>query len=314
MNYLLYGTEKYLINKEIEKIKVEHKFEDSDISSYDLNINHIEEVIEDASTISLFGSKKLIIIKNSFVFSTKKLILEQNTDILEKYLANPNPDSILVFIMDEGKIDERKKIVVSIKTNGTIKEYDKPYNIENLIITMFDDYVITRELARLLISRVGNNLEVLSNEIDKLKIYKDNDKNILKEDILNLTTENIDTDVFVLIDYIIKKDISSAIKIYNEMSKYNIEPIEIIVILSKKIRSLYQTKEMYKLGYTEKDIALELGVKPGALYYMRDSLNKYDSETLLYLLEELAELDYNIKSGKVLKDIGLEIFILNLAK
>ena len=39
MNYLLYGTEKFLIDKEIKNIINKHKIEDINISKYDLEIN-----------------------------------------------------------------------------------------------------------------------------------------------------------------------------------------------------------------------------------------------------------------------------------
>ena len=37
---------------------------------------------------------------------------------------------------------------------------------------------------------------------------------------------------------------------------------------------------------------------------------KYDENTLLKLLYQLADLDIKIKSGKINKDIALELFIL----
>ena len=44
MNYLLYGTEKFLLNKEIKNIINKHKIEDINISKYDLEINSIKEI------------------------------------------------------------------------------------------------------------------------------------------------------------------------------------------------------------------------------------------------------------------------------
>jgi DNA polymerase-3 subunit delta len=157
---------------------------------------------------------------------------------------------------------------------------------------------------------VGNNLDILNQEITKLKIYKDDDLIITDEDIVNLTNENIEANLFLLIDSIVNKDKKRAICIYHEMIKMNEEPIAIIISLANKMRGLYQTKELFSKGYKDVDIATILGVKPGYLYYMKDSLKKYDSNTLLKLLKKLADLDYNIKKGSVNKELGLELFIL----
>ena len=82
--YLLYGLEEFLINQEIDKIKNNNNIDDIDIVRYDLENTKIENIIEDASSISLFGNKKLIIVDNSYIFTgtTNKKLIEQNTDIL----------------------------------------------------------------------------------------------------------------------------------------------------------------------------------------------------------------------------------------
>ncbi len=61
------------------------------------------------------------------------------------------------------------------------------------------------ENQKLLVDRVGNNLYELHQEIEKLKQYKDADKTITKDDIINVTVKNVDVDIFNLIDNIISK-------------------------------------------------------------------------------------------------------------
>ena len=73
----------------------------------------------------------------------------------------------------------------------------------NILKEMFGDYKIDNLTLNYLKDRVGNNLDILSSEIEKIKIYKDNDKIITKEDITNLTSKNIDIDIFELIESII---------------------------------------------------------------------------------------------------------------
>ena len=69
MNYLLYGSENYLIEKELKNIINKLNIEEINISKYDLEENTIKEVLENANTISLFSNSKLIIVDNAFIFS-----------------------------------------------------------------------------------------------------------------------------------------------------------------------------------------------------------------------------------------------------
>ena len=97
MNYLLYGTEKFLIDKEIKNIISKHKIDDIDISRYDLEVNSIKEIIDEANTISLFSNNRLIIVDNAFIFSrtTKKI---DNIELLEEYLKIENKETIIIFV------------------------------------------------------------------------------------------------------------------------------------------------------------------------------------------------------------------------
>lgn len=305
MIYLFYGTKEFQIKKEIEKI--EKKFDKINISYFNLENDDIKDVIEDANTISLFDDKKLIICENSLMFTRGSSI---NADIVLDYLNNPNPNTTIIFTLNNETIDGVKKITKLIKKVGTVKEFNEDLNINSLVKKELKDYNISSNAINLLISRVGNNPLILENEINKIKIYKDVDKTITDEDIINLTHKNVDIDVFKLIDYIVKDNKDKALEIYYEMLKINEEPIKIIIILSNQFRIMYQSKELLKKGYTEKDIAANLKIHPYRVKLAIQNSRNYSSKTLLKYINDLADMDINIKTGKTNKDLALELFIL----
>ena len=243
MVYLLFGTKDYSINNEIKKIC--KNIDEMNISRYDLNNDLTSLVIEDAKTISLFGDKKIVIADNANMFTAST---SKDSEIIEDYLKNINEYTDLIFIVHSDKIDARKKITKAIKEKGKIIEFNDDLDAVSLIRRLFKDYNIEYSDIKLLIDRVGNNPLIITNEINKIKIYKGNDKNITSEDILNLTNKIIEIDVFKLIDYIVRKDKENALELYNEMLKVNEEPIKIIVILANQFRIMYQSKELLKKG------------------------------------------------------------------
>lgn len=312
--YLYYGLEQFLIDKEINKIKLENNILDIDVIKYDLENTRLEDIIEDALSISLFSNKKLIIVDNAYIFTgtTNKKLIEQNIDILKEYINNGYFNNIIIFTILKEKLDERKNIVKLIKEKGIVKDFNLSNNINKYILDMFDNYKINNENVNLLINRVGNNLEILEKEIEKIKIYKDNDLIINKEDIINLTTKNIDTDFFNLIENIVAKNKEKALESYFEIIKYGEEPIKIIVVLANKFRLIYQAKNLYKKGYSEKDISSLLGSNYYAIKKCLESSRKYDDKLLISSILKLANLDIDIKSGKIDKNLGLELFIMTL--
>jgi DNA polymerase-3 subunit delta len=312
MVYIFYGVNDFLIGKEVSKLK--SSIDSFNFVKYDLENTLLTDIMIDADEISLFGDKKMILVENSYIFTgtTNKKLLEQDTSPLENYFKNPNPNTILVFTIVKDKLDERKKIVKLAKEKGFIREFNKVDDFNKVLETMFQPYLISKENIKLFLNRVGENMNLLEQEVNKIKIYKDQDLTVTREDILALTTQNIDTDIFNLIDNILMEHKKEAIDSYHEMLKLGEEPIMITILLANQIRLLYQVKVFAKLGYNEKRIADELKVH---WYPVRKALSRiqsYSEEKLLQYLYELSDIDIKIKTGLLDKDLALEFFILEV--
>ena len=310
--YLFYGIEKYLIEEEIKKMS--SSINELNIIKYNLEETNLKDIIEDACTVSLFSDKKLIIVENAYIFTgtvNKKLPI-QDTKILEEYYQHINPDSDIIFIVDKDKIDTRKKITSLMKEKGVIKEFNKVLNLNNFILEKFKPYKISNNLTKLFLDRVGNHLDIITNEIEKIKTYKGDNLEITENDINEMTVKNIDMDIFKLIDNILNKNKEQAIECLEEMMKYGEEPLALIIMLANQFRIMYQAKMLVKKGYSERDIASLLDIHEYRVKKALEKARMYSESIILDNLEKLANLDYDIKSGNIDKNIGLELFLLNL--
>ena len=305
MVYLLYGINEFAIQKEIEKITKD--FDKMNISKYDLAEDDIKDVINDAETFSMFADKKVVIAENATIFTSSG---SGDLETLENYLAHINTSTILIFTINEEKIDERKKITKKIKKDYKLISFNQNETPNSLVKSLLNGYNIASSNINLLIDRVGTNSLILENEVNKIKLYKD-DKTITKEDILNLTTKRPEIDIFKLIDDIVMKNKDEALEIYNEMLKVNEEPLKIVILLASQFRLMYQAKELAKKGYSEKNISELLKVHPYRVKLALQKGKKYKDETLLNYLNTLADIDIAIKTGKTDKNLALELFLLN---
>ncbi len=304
MIYLFYGNKSFLIKDEIKKIM--KNFDEVNISKYDLENDSINAVIDDSMTLSLFDDKKLVICENANMFTGNS---SGASEVMLAYLNNPNPNTTLVLTVNHEKLDERKKITKLIKKIGEVKEFNQDINSFEAVKREFKDYNISASAINLLIDRVGKNPLILKQEIAKLKLYKDNNT-ITNEDILEVTHKKIDADIFKLIDYIVCNDKEHALELYYEMVKLNEEPIKVIIILANQFRLMYQSKNLLKRGLSEKAIAETLKVHPYRVKLALQNSRKYSSEMLLDYISDLADMDIDIKTGQIDKNLALKLFIL----
>ncbi len=306
--YLLYGDDKAILNKEINDLKKKISINDDAVIYYD--IIDVNNIVDEALTIGMFSSNKLIIIDSTSYLSEKKEV--SNIGCLEDYFNNYNSNSYLLFISNSSSIDSRKKLVKLISGKGEIKKIEATSDyLIHYVKDYLDDYEISGINISYFLSRCGTNINNINNELDKLKLYKLDDKVITKDDIELLTQENIDNSVYDLVNSLLKNDSVRAIKLYREFTENGMDVSQIIAIIAAQIRLLFQVKRLYNSGKSNDEIAKILEFKSvyRVKYLLSDSYYYSEDDLLKYLLK-LADIDRDIKLGNVNGNTLLELFIV----
>ena len=308
--YLLYGTDTSIIGREIDIIKEKLSISDNDVIYY--NIEDIQNVVDEALTISMFSANKLIVIDSTIYLSQKKDI--ENINLLENYFNNYNSNSYLVFVCNSDSIDSRKKIVNLIKKYGIVKKLEVNDNYLNDYVNNYlkdNGYKINNGDVVYFINRVGNNINNVTNELDKLMLYKINDKIINRNDIDLLTVENIDDSIYDLVNCILKNDNEKAIKLYNNFIDNGMDVNQIVAIIAAQIRLLYQVKRLYNSGKSNDEIAKILEFKSvyRVKYLLSDSYYYSESDLVKYL-SKLADIDNAIKTSNGDGNMLMQLFIV----
>ena len=313
--YLIYGDEEFLIDKEIKNIINKFNSSMENVARYNLDESNVREAIEDACTISMFETNKIVICeKCNFLTGENKKEINHDIDSLIKYINNPFSDSVLIFVVRNPKLDERKKVVKELKKCSKVIECKtiENYNLNNYISNYFktNNYEISQSDVKLIIDKVKYDLANIISECDKLMMYKDENKKITTKDIEDVVIDNIEDNIFSLTNAIMDKDKKKVINIYNDLLLMGEEPIKLIVMIANQFRLILQVKLMVKNGYKERDMAGEIGEHP---YRVKLASNaRFTVKELITYIKKLQKLDYDIKSGNIDKNFGLEFFLLNI--
>lgn len=308
--YLIYGNDYGLIKREIDKLTNGV----SDVVKYDLSTDKIDELLDDASCMSLFGDKKVLVGENALFLTTTTTNVNHNLDYLTNYLNDDNHENIVILSVLTDKLDERKKIVKLLKEKSKViyKELIDNKDLPRFVINEFNNegYKIDYKAANYFVNYVGKNVDILLSEINKMIIFKDNDKNITINDIDEISSKAINDNVFDLSDAIMKKDFKRMYDCYNDLIILKEEPVKIIAMLGNQFNLVYQCKLLSSKGLSEKEIATSLSVHP---YRVKLAIETdYMINELKDILIKLHNLDFEIKSGKVDKNVGFDNFLLHL--
>ena len=308
--YLIYGNDYSLIKREIDKITKDI----NDVTKYDLSLEKVDNLLNDASVISMFGDKKALIGENALFLSTSSSSINHDLDYLQRYLEDDNHDNIVIFTLNENKLDERKKIVKLLKKNATVihKDVIKDKDLPDFVRDEFfnNGYKIDYKAASYFVQYAGSNVDILISEINKMMMYKDGDKIIKIEDINEITSKKMNDNIFDLSNAIMDKNFKKMYECYNDLMTLKEEPIKIIAMLGSSFTLVYQCKLLYNDGKRQNEIADILKVHP---YRVKLAIeNNYKINNIKEILKKLHNLDYEIKSGKIDKALALDNFLLHL--
>ncbi|MFL0402294.1 DNA polymerase III subunit delta [Bacillus nitratireducens] len=317
--YLLYGTEAYFINETIKLITTEALEEEDrefNVVTYDLEEAYLEDVVEDARTLPFFGDRKVILIKSPLFLTAQKEKLEQNIKILEEYIGEPSPFSILVFVAPYEKLDERKKITKLLKKTADVVEANamQVQDVQKWVVSRAEEahVYIDNPAVSLLLELVGSNVTMLAKEMDKLTLYVGMGGEITSKLVTELVPKSVEQNVFALTEKVVKKDIAGAMQILDGLFTQQEEPIKLLALLVSQFRLLNQVKELQQRGYGQNQIASHIGVHPYRVKLAMNQTKFFSFEELKRVILELAEADYSMKTGKMDKKLVLEFFLMRL--
>lgn len=317
--YVLYGNQKFLVDQFIDTLSkqvLEESSMDFNYETFDLKEDPIEVAVEAAETLPFMGEKRLIVASQAYFLTGLKGSTKVEHDLasLERYLESPVEFSVLVLIVDQDKLDERKKVVKSLKKRAIMCACSSlgANNLQSWLQDRATHYDVQLEenAAGLLCQFVGENLQLLSKEIEKMAQYVGRSGVITPLVVNELISKTIEQDVFALVDDVVHARTSKAFSSLQELVKRNEEPIKILFLLARQFRIIYKAKELDRTGYSGGEMARQIGVHPYVCKLAIQQGKRFSKEKLTQILDQLAEMDYLIKTGKLEKVLALEIFIL----
>ena len=300
--YWLEGEEEYFIDKVVDY--AEHNILNETEIGFNLTVFYGKDanwpdVINACRRYPMFSERQVVLLKEA----------QQMRDIekLEPYIENPLNSTILVVSYKEKKIDGRTKFAKLLKERGVLLSTKKIY--ENQLPQWTEEivhnhgYEISKKALMLLVDHIGNDLNRIENEIEKILVNLGNRKTINEDDIEEFIGISKEFNVFEFQHALGNKDLPGCIRIiqYFEANP-KAAPIQLI------FPSLYSFfSKLYMIhglsSRDEKSAAAAIGVNP---FFIKDYLQAVkvysypQVESAILLLHQ-----YNLKSIGV-SDIGTE--------
>lgn len=294
--YYFHGDEPYLMERGIARL-LEHLV---DPASRDFNLNVYygteckgEDICDTAQTLPMFAEWRVVLVKRGDALSAGAL--EQ----LLPYIKNPSPSTCL--IIQGEKIDQRKKIFAEIKKNGVLVECKRPYEnqLGGFIRSEAELYGkrIKPEAAEMLVHLVGNNLQELAAQIEKVSVYAGDRAIIELDDVKNIVSDTKVDNVFELSNSLGNRDINAAMRRMQTILRDGEAPLMLLAMITRHFRQIWQIRELLDRRGSESEIASKTGINPYFLKGMLKQAGNFSRVECRNLFEQFLDADIAMKSG-----------------
>lgn len=274
----------------------------------------LADIRQHADAMPFMTARRLVIITDYLKHTPSK---SPELQALLDYLPHMPPTTDVVF-SEADSLDKRHPILTAAKNMpaevvdfGSIDSKNLPRWIEQRVKALQAE--IAPPATDLLVQRVGSNLRVLTNELEKLTLYVNQERAISPADVALLVTYVEDAEKFGMANAIGRRDAKHA---YDQMHKELNEgknPIAIMGSIAAQIRALIEVKDLAEQRLTAADIAHKKGWKSDYAAKMRlKEAHNFSMVRLESILETLLEFDLAIKTGKLDSLLALDILIARL--
>jgi len=301
----LTGENTFALQQELRKLVDAFVREHGDIALERLDGEEADYVrIQEALTSAPFlASKKMVVLRSA---SANKKYVEE-AEILLKDV----PETTDVIIV-ELKLDKRTSYYKFLKKSTEFKEFTA-LDTNGLAAWLVRSAKegggeLSSNDARYLVERVGDNQQLLANELEKLLIH---DTKISRESIDELTEATPQSTIFELLEAAFAGNNKRTLQLYEEQRALKVEPPQIVAMLAWQLHVLTVIKTAGDRSPAE--VAKEAKLSPFVVQKSANIARKMSLVELKRLVADLLKIDVRSKRESIDPDEALQHYLLSMS-
>jgi len=235
-------------------------------------------------------------------------------DPLEKALADPAPDTVLVMLA-RGKPQQRLVKAVT-NASGEVREYTapKPWQMPKWVAERAGEcgLRLDQEASKALVTVVGTRQQRLQREIEKLAIVAHPSTQLSAEEVERLAAGEAPMQVYDLADAVVTGDVAATMRLAEALCAGEDRPSRLLYPIVRRLRDVHRATELLDAGVPEQKVASALKMPPWQAKKALAQAKKTNRDALARALCVFADLEIDLRgAGELDEDTA---FSLALAK
>lgn len=338
MLYILYGHDDFSLKEGLERIKDglgDRESLSSNITVFEGKQVGFNQLMDACMAVPFLGTHRLVIVEGLLSKFEKGMRVAKGSSNgdedgegsvapkkgdkkewagLGRRVREMPPTTVLVLV--DGDIKKDNSLLKDLSAAAEVRQFPvlrgKALSdwIRNRVKSGGGD--IEPDALRMLASLVGDNLWILSGEIEKLILYTGG-KRIEEKDVREVVSYAREANVFSMVDAIIEGHAATATPLMQQLLDEGAASPYLLFMITRQIRMLVQIKELSQQRCSRNDIRQRLGIASDfVLNKGLDQSRNYSMERLEQVYRKLLETDISIKRGIYKGEMALDLLVAEL--
>jgi len=267
----------------------------------------VDEVLDELRTLPFLTDRRVVVVQEAEEFITK------NRPILETYFDAPCPSGVLILITtsfpSNTKLAKKLKKVGELISVTPPKPWQLPAHVTQYVKETFDK-TLAKDAAQLLVDLTGDDVTRLYSEAEKLVVFVDEKRNIGVQDVEALVGHNRVFGVFEVIDAMVAGQTGKALqRLRNMFAEDKNAQYTVVGAFAYHFRKMFNAKALLSQGRSIPEVTKVLRIWGKTdLFYAQ--IRKVSLEQLSQIIQQLASIDHQIKTGQTRGTVAIEQLVL----
>ncbi len=309
--YLLFGEESYLKRQKKKMLldALRRPDDNMNFTVFEGKGIDVSQIIDLAETMPFLSDYRVILVENSLFFKSSA------PDALIDYLDAIPESACLIFVEDE--VDKRGRLYKAVSKAGAAVEYKHP---DNETLTKWVLSKVAKEQKKIseatlhaFLLRCGEDLELVSNELDKLFCYTLEKDCITTEDLDAVCSGQTTDDIFDMVNAFSVGDAKKAFSLYYGLLQKKESPYHILFLIIRQFNQLLQIKDLREQGFDTRSIGERMGTQEWLVRKNLGQANSFTLEQLKSAVRDGVAAEEAFKTGRMDEHSAVELFLSKYA-
>lgn len=307
--YLLCGDEPFL------RRSYKNRLREAITGGDEMNYNYYEgkgidvnEITALADTVPFFSEWRLILLEDTGWFKGGA-----GAEEMASYLEQIPDTTCLIFC--ESEVDKRSRLYKAVKKHGYIAELNRQ-NASQLSrwaasILARAGKKITGRTMEVFLSKTGDDMELISSELEKLISYTLGRDVITDADVEAICTTQVTNKIFDMISAISGRQTRKAMELYEDLLTLREPPMRILFLIARQFNQILQVRELTGKGMDKSAIASRLKMQPFVVGKVMVQARAFSREQILSYVKLCVDMEERVKTGQLQDRLAVELLITN---